>query len=195
MAKLVVYLICYLILGISFAESLLAAPVYTWTDESGVVHYSSTQDSKRAKPAELPEINRGEVLIKKTELVSCADHGGIDCQAGSDQDGSVICYDGFRGATARYRFTCASPKLQITDVSELSQDGSFRVTVRNSRSVEANSPAVLYTPDQGPEVSLSGPEKIGAFEVAEFLFTAKNSDIPKEKVTIAQLNVVCANCP
>ncbi len=33
---------------------------------------------------------------------ACSSHGGVNCSAGSDYDGSVICYDGWRNSTVSY---------------------------------------------------------------------------------------------
>lgn len=176
--------------------ALYAKPqVFTWEDENGTVHFSSNPNDPRAKQAKLPEINRGDVQVVKPKLISCSAHGGIDCQAGSDEDGSVICHDGFRGASPRYRFTCNAPKLQITAVGDVDQFGNFIVTVRNSKSVKAVSPALRYTPEPGKEVSLSGPTEIEPYGVVDFTFEPKDADIPKGPVSIAQLSVECANCP
>lgn len=187
-------LVCLIALLVAFPSAATAEKVYKWTDVDGNVHYTSTPPSPEAKPAELPPIMRGEVKLAKPNLVSCADHGGIDCQAGPDQDGSVICFDAFTGATARYRFSCNSPKLSITTVSDPDPNGQITIFVRNSKSVEAAKPAVFFKGDESQEIKLDGPEKIDAFGVAEFLIS--NDKIGElEKPTIAQLRVTCANCP
>ncbi|HVM91111.1 MAG TPA: hypothetical protein VMU11_04435, partial [Verrucomicrobiae bacterium] len=33
---------------------------------------------------------------------ACSSHGGVDCAAGADYDGSVICYDGWTGSSVAY---------------------------------------------------------------------------------------------
>lgn len=33
---------------------------------------------------------------------ACSSHGGVNCSAGADWDGSVICYDGWRNSTVSY---------------------------------------------------------------------------------------------
>lgn len=174
--------------------SVSAAPIYTWEDEFGVTHFSSKKEDPRAEKAALPEINRGDVKLVERKLISCGSHGGINCQAGADTDGSVICYDGFRGASARFRLSCNSPKLEIATISDLEIDGRFQVTVRNSKSVAANDPAVLYRPELGKEFKLEGPEEIEAFGIAEFIFVPKDADPPTGPVDLAQLEVLCANC-
>lgn len=34
---------------------------------------------------------------------ACSGHGGVNCAAGPDSDGSVICNDGWRDSSVRYR--------------------------------------------------------------------------------------------
>jgi hypothetical protein len=33
---------------------------------------------------------------------ACSGHGGVNCSAGRDSDGSVICYDGWRNSSVNY---------------------------------------------------------------------------------------------
>lgn len=183
------------LLSVFAASSLQAAPVYKSEKEGGVPFYSSKPASGEAKPAELPPIMRGEVKLVKGELVTCSNHGGINCQSGPDKDGSVICYDGFTGASARYRFSCNSPRLEIADVSEPDPKGAFKVSIRNTTSVVAAKPAVLYKPETGPQVKLAGPEEIEAFGMAEFLFNPPGSVKPLKKPDLSVIDITCANCP
>ncbi|MCX6784462.1 MAG: hypothetical protein NTV81_00810 [Candidatus Komeilibacteria bacterium] len=43
---------------------------------------------------------------------ACSGHGGVSCSAGSDFDGSVICYDGWKNSSVSYKsmVECAQPK-------------------------------------------------------------------------------------
>lgn len=188
-------LVASTILILAAANVAVASPVYKWTDKEGKVHYTSTPPSKDAKPAQLPDIMRGEVKLVEQKLVTCDKHGGVNCQAGTDSDGSVICFDGFKGATARFRFTCNSPKLEIADISELGDNGAFTVFIRNAKSVEAQKPVVNVKPAEGKEVTLKGPETIPAFGVAEFQFVPITPDKKLPKPTVADISVSCANCP
>lgn len=175
--------------------SAFGAPVYKVTEKDGSITYTSKAPSKDAKPAKLPEIMRGEVKLVEQKLLTCDKHGGVNCQAGPDSDGSVICLDGFKNAAARFRFTCNSPKLEITDISETSPQGGFTVFVRNSKSVAAQKPILLYTTRDGKEVKIAGPETIDPFGVAEFQFAPVEGTAAAERPTIADLNLTCANCP
>ena len=177
------------------AGSLQASPVYKSEKTGGVPFYSSRPDSSDAKPAELPPIMRGEVKLVKGELVTCSNHGGINCQSGPDKDGSVICYYGFTGAAARYRFSCNSPRLEIAEVTDPDEKGSFIVSVRNTTSVAAAQPAVLYRPEIGPQVKLHGPDQIEAFGLGEFTFVPAGPEKPFKKADLSVLDITCANCP
>ncbi len=170
--------------------------MYKYQDADGVIHYSN-KPMKGGKPVQLPQIMKGEVKLTSQKLISCDKHGGINCQAGSDSDGSVICYDGFREASPRFRFSCNSAKLEISDVSDPREDGSFTVFVRNAKSVAASKTALRYKPEGGREVKLNGPSEIEPFGVAEFVYEpavkAKEGEM-LNKPTLAQLDVICANC-
>lgn len=187
---------CLIGAGVSFSSSVsFAQKLYKWTDEKGVVHYSSAPKSRDAQQADLPPIMRGEVKLSSQKLVSCDKHGGINCQAGADTDGSVICYDGFRSASARFRFSCSSPKLEITDISDPGTDGTFSVFIRNSKSVAAQKPSVTLKEGEGSEIALSGPREIEAFGMGEFSLPKSAAGEIRAKPDLSQLIVTCGNCP
>lgn len=177
-----------------FCGTSLADRVYRWEDDTGVVHYSNQQPAPHAKPHELPEIMRGEVKIAELAGFSCVDHGGINCQAGPDKDGSVICFDGFSEASTRFRFTCNSPKLEIAEVSEVAGDGKFTVFVRNANSVPANNVALTFTAENGEAVQLNGPAELDPFGAGEFTFKIDAGENAPKQVTLAQLLISCSNC-
>lgn len=176
--------------------NLLATDLYSWTDDNGVTHYASKAKApKHAEPTSLPKINRGDVKLTESKLISCGDRGGINCQAGADEDGSVICYDGFKDASPLYGISCASPKLKITKVSEPDFQGHFSVTIRNSKSVEAKEVQVTYKPEElESEIVLVGPEHVEPFGVAEFSYAPKEIDLRSSSVSLAKLEIKCANC-
>lgn len=182
--------------GIFSASAVVADTVYKATTKDGTVLYSNKPTTKNAKPAELPKIMRGEVKLVEQKLTTCDKHGGVNCPAGPDSDGSVICLDGFKAASARFRFTCNSPKLEISDISDVAPDGSFTVFVRNTKSVAAQKPVVSYKNPDGKEVKVQGPESIDGFGVAEFHSSLPGGDVvPPKRLTMADLNLSCANCP
>lgn len=184
-----------ILVGILSLTSLASADsVYRWTDDAGVVHYSSKPVHAGHEPADLPKIMKGDVKLTAATLVSCEPHGGVDCQAGADSDGSVICYDGFKNASPRFRFTCNSPKLELSDVSEPSKQGGFTVFIRNSKTVAAKKPTVSYAFPDGRNFPLEGPAEIAPLGVGEFIFKAPPGVAVSEKPTFAQLNVTCENC-
>ena len=174
----------------SYAES-----VYSWKDDKGVTHYSTNPSSNpNAKIKDLPVITKADVKVVKQNFSSCAGHGGIDCQAGADSDGSVICYDGFTGALTNFRSNCNSPKLEINEITEMNSSGSFTVIVRNIKSIEASAPSVTYKTKSGAESKLIGPPKVDPFGIAEFRHVGKSLTTSKEVVARSQLKLGCANC-
>ena len=174
------------------------ADIYKWTDpKTGAVYYSTKQGDKEAKAVDLPpllrEKRKGYKSIQPNkELKSCVNHGGINCQAGPDGDGSVLCYDGFKDASPRFRFSCSSAKLSVTEVSPTNENGSFTVTVRNETSIKAVGAKVLLTSVEGTSISGTGPENIEPLAIAEFEF--KTSLPSGKKPAISQFFAKCNNC-
>lgn len=185
----------FLILILFLLPQITTAQVYTWTDKEGQTHYSSKKDSKSAKPADLPEIMKGEAVIPEELLQTCDDHGGIDCEAGEDEDGSVICRDGSTEAASRFIFTCKSTQLELVSVSELDvESGDYTILIRNKQGVRAKKVQVVYQLAEDNEVKISGPTNISAFRVAEYkisgmYFITEGKDPESSKVKYA-----CENC-
>ena len=97
--------------------ALIASPqasaqnIYRSVDANGKVVYSTKPSSNEAAPASLPTVTRENLKakieqIKSNTPITCEDHGGINCAAKADGDGSVICLDGFRDAVPRFNFYC-----------------------------------------------------------------------------------------
>lgn len=189
--KVTLFVLILFLPGIASAES-----VYKSTETSGVPMYTSKPKGSEAKPADLPPIMKAEVKLSDKELSTCTNHGGINCKAGPDEDGSVVCYDGFKAAVTRYRFSCTTPKLEITEISELTREGTFKVVVRNLQAIDAKTPKITFKPDTSTEtVTLKGPDLIEAYGVGEFIYSPY-ADIKLYKSPDAGLlDITCANCP
>jgi len=171
-----------------------AEEIYKWIDEAGITHYSTSKSDQKARLAELPKFNKGEYKVSSTQSFTCDQHGGINCQAGEDADGSVICFDGFTEAAARFKFHCSSPKLTLSDISVPDEKGRFSIFVRNDRSVTARLPKVIFINIDGSKVPMKGPTEIKEFQMAEFTvisgFVARTHGKPKE----SQFSISCENC-
>lgn len=143
-----------------------AEPLYRSVDERGVVRFSATPPSLSATPAKLPELSR---LSPKESGVtgreSCRRHGGINCGAGADEDGSVICRNGFRNSLERFAFTCTTARLTI--VEEI-PGPPRRVIVRNTSGVTATNPRLSLAPGKGATVE-EAPTAIEPYGIGEFL--------------------------
>jgi len=189
MRKALIPFLCCFISFSAFAQS-----IYKYEDEAGITHYTSKRPAADAKPAKLPEIMRGDYKASLKKGFSCDTHGGINCQAGTDTDGSVVCFDGFKDASARFAFHCNSPKLIISDISELGGAGEFTVFVRNSRSVAAKAPRVDFHLPDDKIISLAGPKEIEPFGMAEFVYAPQPDVKVESKPKDVQLTLSCANC-
>lgn len=170
--------------------SAVEAQVYKWTDQDGVTNYSSVKPHEAATPAELPPIVREKVTADPIKLsFSCSSHGGINCSAGPDQDGSVICLDGFRDAMTRFKFRCASTQLTALEIEKM--EDHLSVWVRNEKQIEAVEVAIQMTLPTGEAIIAEGPSAIAPSELVEFTFRG----IDLEQVyTLAQIQPTCRNC-
>jgi hypothetical protein len=71
---------------------------------------------------------------------ACSGHGGVNCAAGADKDGSVICYDGWRKSTVSYKsMVMCSPKVVPKKVT---------------------TPATLFTPKKVTTPKIIVPKKV-----------------------------------
>jgi hypothetical protein len=181
----------YLIL-ILLIPRLSPAQVYKWEDAKGNVHYSSKKPSDDAQPAILPELKKQKSTPKAPALISCVEHGGIDCTKGADKDGSVVCRDGFAEASARFIFSCSAPKLEITEVSDTGSNGAFNVFVRNLTSVPARDVVVTLRSIEGKSVKGDGPAKIDSLGLESYFFS---TSLPAgAKPAASNFVVRCGNC-
>jgi hypothetical protein len=181
-ARLAALVACVYLIGFAL-QGAWAQGVYKWQDENGVVHYTSKAGKAGAKAADLPPITRGEMKL------------GVDCAAGADVDGSVICGDGFKDATARYRFHCNSPKLLVADVSNRTAEGDFKVVLRNAKAVAAVKVALFFERPDKREVPLDGPGEVKPFGAAEFTLAKADTEGLANKPLPTQFRIVCSNCP
>jgi hypothetical protein len=183
----------------------IEAQVYSWKDAQGVTHYSTKPPHAHATPAELPKINRAPMPIipqpTKAKSTGCDGRGGINCNAGSDSDGSVICHDGYTESILNFKSQCSAAKIELIEVSPLNPQGGFTVTVRNRRAAEATGVTVEFLNPLGKRIPLVGPETIDPFGGAEYVF------IPPAKVDPAKgdigliraasagdMTINCASC-
>ena len=60
-------------------------------------------------PADLPGVNGPWCFITCSAAGACANHGGVNCMAGADVDGSVICRDSYRDSPEMYDCPATAP--------------------------------------------------------------------------------------
>ncbi|MDZ4786877.1 MAG: hypothetical protein SGJ02_12460 [bacterium] len=188
-------IILIFITSLILVSNITAEEIYKWISEDGVAHYSNKKVAEpKAQLANLPKLNKGDFKVGSVNGMTCDKHGGINCQAGPDVDGSVVCIDGFAGAVAPFKQNCSSAKLKISDISAPDTLGRIKVFVRNNKSVAAKTPALIFTSNEGAKLKLKGPDEIAPYEMAEFSMIssalAKNNETPTE----SQFSISCANC-
>lgn len=180
-----------------FDISLCMAEVYEWKDERGIRHFASRPDHQGSKPADLPPIMREKSLRARIDLPApatsaCEGKGGINCEAGPDNDGSVICADGSLEATARFRQHCFTARLTINEMSEVDESGNALIYIRNEKGIAAKGTKVIFTRENGEILEAQGPLEIAPLGLEEFRLTGL---IPLlEALTPGNLRVECENC-
>lgn len=206
--------------GVFHTSVALAEEIYSWKDESGTVHFSTIPKSNKAKPTELPEINRENLndriqAIKSSVPPTCIKHGGIDCNAGKDLDGSVICIDGFKDSVEPFVFACLEARLKVREMTLIDLDGqtisyqpgskvpksnmlkSLTITLRNTAAIEAYDISIGIPWKYKQELPLDGPARIDGYGVGEYTL-AFDRDVPAASILSIlkekPLAVSCTNC-
>lgn len=201
------------------SELVLAQSIYVWTDEEGHKHYSTTPDHPGSVPSNLPQIQRENIekniqKLKAETPPSCDKHGGVDCSAGADSDGSVICRDDYRNAKLPFRFECLEARLKsefflkvegeekrVKHSQRLGEKLQGKViqeiylSTRNLSGVQAfGIKAEIRIAGRAP-YPLQGPETIDAYGQSDYL-------VPPEALTgtnlrdieQARYKISCTNC-
>lgn len=188
------YVVSALISFVLLLNLASADEIYKWVDEAGITHYSTSKSDQKARLADLPKFNKGEYKVASEKSFTCDKHGGINCQAGQDSDGSVICFDGFTDAAARFIFHCGSARLTLNDISNPDEKGRLSVFIRNDRSATARNPKVILTNSDGSKIPMKGPTEIKEYQMAEFTvisgLLARTHNKPKD----SQFSISCENC-
>lgn len=169
----------------------LLADIYEWTDEKGVKHYSTYEKPAGSKKAELAPIKRVPLTTNPKLLQSCIKHGGNDCTKGADEDGSVVCRDGFKDSGARFIFSCSTSKLVVTEVKK-NEDGKVAVYVRNEAPVKAKGTFVLLRKGK-LKTKIQGPLELDPHELGEFSMEPPKVPITTE-LTPHDFEADCVNC-
>lgn len=212
-------LLCLFI--VLFSSRSRAENIFKHVDASGKITYSTTPEHSGQKPVELPKVQRENTnqrleTLKQSSLVTCERHGGIDCSRGTDNDGSVICTDGFRDAAPFFDRNCLEAKLQLSPLRFETSEGkrltfkqlfqpqnfsekqellSSNISLRNLSSVEAQEVHVVL-PIGADDIVAAGPEKVEPYGIADYTLTVKRELLLKRKLMLfePQLKVTCKNC-
>ncbi len=210
-------------MGISGAAS--SEPIYKWTDAQGKIHYSTEPRTAKDKPAKLPNLTKIDLdkqieRIKEQTPRNCSSHGGEDCSAGADADGSVICADGYKDAILPFRFHCMQVRLEASlsvmlegeempsTLQQALLDKTKTVTgillsLRNLSGVEAIEvmPAIRLSRKYSGENTArrfigKGKRTISAYGVESYLIPLKTPDMPARNSMLRALMpaVSCTNC-
>ncbi|MCB0325564.1 MAG: DUF4124 domain-containing protein [Bdellovibrionales bacterium] len=216
-------LTCVVCLAFGFPQRTASAEdVYTWTDEEGGLHFSTEPQATNAVPAELPPIRKEDLVEKIQDLKNatpptCEKHGGDDCSAGADADGSVVCLDGFRGSSVSFASRCSEARLdgdlllqfQGDEIPVKMSQSTLRrlrreklanivVTVRNVSGVEAKAVEVagVVSHTRVRALPAVGPSEVEPFGLADYTISF-NPDAPPAsapELRTLRARIRCANC-
>jgi len=197
--------------------------IYRYTDGQGNVYYSTKPKNPGDQPAALPQIkkeNLGERLadIKEDTPVSCDNRGGVDCSAGSDSDGSVICSDGFRNSDVPFQLHCLIAQLKV-DRFELSDAKgetvpvtedfklptaslpkditALELSLRNTSKIEAQGVSVtFYFPEIHRSFEATGPDSVPSYGVGDYTLplSVLSNAIGSWRTFKSRYKVYCTNC-
>lgn len=186
-----------LVLTLSFSCISFASgePVFKSNSPTGKSPMYTTKPSSQSQPANLPPIVRTDSQGKTFVRQTCHSHGGIDCGAGPDKDGSVICYDKYRDTGERFNFSCTAPKLEIANISRADAPFTFKVLVRNNAAAEAKGIKVNFKPEIGGSFKLIGSESIKGFESGEYSYKPLDEFHKFSPPDPSKLEITCSNCP
>jgi len=193
-----------------FTTKSFAQDIYKYVDELGVIHYSTKPSKAGDRPVKLPKIKHQNLdktidSIKGSSLPTCVSHGGIDCQAGQDKDGSVICVDGFTGAVRPFRFRCMESKLKEASFVVFNKNnqpvakntlGNIGVSelilsVHNNSSVKSYGISVSFFFKNKKEVKASGPQSIEPYGIGEYILKLNGVSVDLSELAY---KVSCTNC-
>lgn len=168
------------------------AQVYSWTDSKGVRHFSDSPQGApaHATPSQLAPILRGSISIPSAARRSCGSHGGVDCARGPDNDGSVVCADGFREATLRFAFECTSARLEVVELVREPETESLVVYIRNQAQISAQ--RVVVAMRKGIQFeSLTGPPIIEGHGMEGYRLKLSSG---VRAPTAGDIKITCDNC-
>lgn len=148
---------------------------------------------------DLPPIARENIdqkisQIKAETPENCFKHAGVNCAAGADSDGSVVCNDGYRGAILPYNFNCLEANLQVLGF-EIPASGTIRITVQNKSDVAARQVEIFSALTwQGEKVRALGPEQIPPNALEDYEFRGERWTEAEVGNIRKYLKLLCENC-
>jgi hypothetical protein len=148
MAGIFVPAIC-LALSMSFIPGAAATEIYTWTDENGVVHFSSTEPMSR--PSETIEIESSRGGVSYSQPVAASD---LDAEAGGEE-AQPTAAEQKREEIAQARMRNQEEQAAIDELCEF-----------HRKQLADMEPArrVYYTNQQGQRVRMDDDERVSLIE-------------------------------
>ncbi len=174
--------------------------VYRHVDSAGRVTYSTkpSAGADAVKPAALPMIGRWEPRPAAQKEPTCENHGGVACDRGADDDGSVICLDSYKDSLMRFAENCELAKLSVLGDPQRNSDlpTEIKVTVKNDSAATANGVLASFILNKfDPPLLLKGPSVIEPFSVADYAVNTTIHELPMyRKLLATDIGLECGNC-
>lgn len=136
---------------------------------------------------------KSEHITQKKLQESCIAHGGNNCSAGADTDGSVICQDGFKDSPNRFNLSCTQSKLAVDNLETTLH--SAKVLIRNSSAVSAEGIKLILPQINGEkDIEFTGPTMIEPFGAGDYSLNLLNLQDKYSGKLVDKLVISCRNC-
>lgn len=217
-------LFCFFLIAIfpwpPFVKPSIADEIYKWVDSEGREHYSTSVDGKTQTPANLPPIERENIDQRIAELKeigaqTCDPHGGVDCSAHEDSDGSVICQDGYRQSKQAFQSYCREAIIKPEPIAIAKDPDFFKkltslkedeikdlstydlvISLRNTSETAAEGVSVSFKIFDADTFVAEGEETVEAFGIGEYRLHLSHlgKKLSYYRLSRSTFTVNCNNC-
>ena len=197
--------LCLFIAFIFSAQSRTASQensgdtIYKGKDARGRLVFSNKPLDDKSQKMDLPEIKKEDIdskisRLKKLTPKNCLEHAGVDCTAGPDTDGSVICSDGYKEAVLRFQDKCTEALLRVenAEIKKTGRLNQLKLVLRNHSPVKAKNVRTEISLPKKKLKLAKGPTSVEPWGLAEYLLKDYGDEtLSSNKV---RYKVRCKNC-
>jgi len=134
--------------------------------------------------------------LRRLSRFSCRARGGVDCAMGPNEDGKVICKDGFDETRQSWKRRCTQTRLKIISAEALENDFEFEVSLRNETEIPAKGILVSGRLKGHLQFEASGPQVIEPWGLENYKFRLETpiTNVPPAMRKV-RFKILCENCP